>query len=394
MSASEDAVPSYLADRADVWRTDPHAANLAWWREAKFGLFMHYGLYSQLGAGEWVQLRRKIPVAEYEKLRDTFTAEKYDADFITDLACEAGMRYVNLVTCHHDGFCLWDSDLEEFNSMRSPCGRDLVAETAEQCAEKGLGFFTYYTYMLNWRFPYYCTREHFKHARPDYDFDEPRYRFRSVEEDWPKYREYSHGCIAELLTKFGPLAGMWLDLIMFYYSCPDMSFPRETYALIRRLQPHALISWKQGATGTEDFATPEQHFHSQEDSCRRQGLGERACRLAREAWEANVTKHNEICGTLQERGWGYVEDSPHRDADEVWRRLTHAVTNDCNLLMNTGPLPDGSIHPADVATLREVGRRIRKHGYPGPAPRSGPCRPPAPRTRDGSRTLTARARAA
>lgn len=133
--------PSYLQSYEALWKSDPHAANLEWFRDARFGLFIHYGLYSALGKGEWVQFNKKIPVAEYARLQEGFRAENFDGDFIADLACEAGIKYVNLVTCHHDSFCLWDSKVEPFNSMNAPCGRDLVGEMAAACAKKGLGLF-------------------------------------------------------------------------------------------------------------------------------------------------------------------------------------------------------------------------------------------------------------
>ena len=123
-------VPRYLTGYEAMWNESPHKANLEWFKNADFGLFIHYGLYSILGAGEWAQFHQRIPVAEYEKLRDRFTAENFDADFITDLAMEAEMKYVTLVTCHHDSFCLWESQVEAFNSSGSPCGRDLVREMA------------------------------------------------------------------------------------------------------------------------------------------------------------------------------------------------------------------------------------------------------------------------
>ena len=98
------AVPSYLQGHKDRYATDPRGAALEWFDNARFGLFLHYGLYSLLGRHEWVQFREKIPVAEYAKLKDRFTAENFDADFITDLALEAQMRYINITTRHHDSF--------------------------------------------------------------------------------------------------------------------------------------------------------------------------------------------------------------------------------------------------------------------------------------------------
>jgi alpha-L-fucosidase len=169
-----------------------------------------------------------------------------------------------------------------------------------------------------------------------------------------------------LLTQYGPLAGIWLDPIMGYYAQPDLFPIEETYALIRKLQPQTLIAFKQGATGTEDFASPERSGHSLADRVREQ-VGPEHALVAQKAWDGNKTKHNEICDTLQPGAWGYVagDDGQHRTADEVLEMLANAGRQNCNLLLNTGPLPDGSIHPEDVKTLQEVGQRIRTRGWPG-----------------------------
>lgn len=355
------SVPKYLAGYEETWKRSPHEANLEWFRDAAFGLFIHYGLYSQLGRHEWVMFRERIPVAEYEKLFDTFAPKGFDADFITDLALEAGMKYVNLTSCHHEGFCLWDSRTEPFNSWRA-CRRDLVRELGEQCAQKGLGFFTYYTHVLNWRHPYMLPREVLPIARPPYPKGDPRYLLHDPAEN-AKYWEYAHACISELTGFDFPLAGIWLDIIAAYYLVPDYVPVEQTYGLIREQRPDVLLSFKQGATGEEDFASPEFHFRSQGDNYRKQG-NEAAARRADAAWERNRTKHNEICMTIQEGGWGYVEGAAHKDADTVWGNLAYARAHDCNLLANVGPLPDGSIHPDDVACLKEVGRRLRRHGLP------------------------------
>jgi alpha-L-fucosidase len=208
----------------------------------------------------------------------------------------------------------------------------------------------------------------FAMARPDYPQPEPRYTFRGMDE-FQEYIAYVHAALTELLTGYGPLSGVWLDLIMGHYALPDLMPVRETYALIRRLQPHALIAFKQGATGDEDFATPERHFHSLADRAR-QMFGARSAQVAAAAWEKNKDKHNEICATLQDGWWGYVTEARHIGVDEVWRMLGHAAAHNCNLLLNAGPLPDGSMHSEDVATLRAVGKRIREEGWPtaGAAP--------------------------
>lgn len=156
-SAPTAPVPPHLEGQADLFRRDPRTASLAWFREAKFGLFLQYGLYSILGRGEWVMLREKIPVAEYEKLKDRFTARRFDADFITDLACEAGMRYVNITARHHDSFCLFETAQNEYHAKASPARRDLIAELAEVCQKKKLGLFLYYSYALDWRHPYFYS---------------------------------------------------------------------------------------------------------------------------------------------------------------------------------------------------------------------------------------------
>lgn len=359
-------VPAYLNDHAALWRENPHAANLAWFREAGWGLFIHFGLYSLMGTGEWAQFQRRIPVGEYATLFNTFTAAHFDPDFIADVACEAGMRYITLVTCHHEGFCLWDSPSEPFNARRAPCGRDLVAEMAAACDRRGLGFFTYYTFMLNWRFPHFLGRKSLEMARPDYAQLQPEYLTESEDVFRTHYVPYMQEHLRELLTGIRPLAGIWLDIIKAYYLRPDLVPVESTYRLIRETRPECLLAFKQGATGEEDFATPEQHFHSMGDRLRAEGHAE-GVRLADTAWECNRHKHNEICATLQKGAWGYQSDATHLTADELWGLLAHARAHDANLLANVGPLPDGSLHPGDVATLRAVGARLREHGWPDAA---------------------------
>lgn len=352
--------PSYLRGYQDLYARDPHAAALAWFAGARFGLFMHYGLYSLLGRHEWVMYRENIPLAEYEQLAEAFTAGRFDADAITDLALEAGMRYVNLTARHHDSFCLFDSAVSDYTSVRAAAGRDLIGELAEQCQAKGLGLFTYYSYALDWRHPYFYPRSIFEIARPDYDPPEPRYKWEK-EADFRHYIDFVHAQLRELLANYGPLAGIWLDPIMGYYARPDLFPIEETYALIRELQPQALIAFKQGANGDEDFASPERHGHSLSGRVRER-IGAAQAAIAQRAWERNAAKHNEICDTMQPGAWGYTvaDDGQHHSADEVLAMLADANGQGCNLLLNTGPLPDGSIHPEDAATLRAVGRRLRE----------------------------------
>ena len=355
--------PTYLKNYQAIWNENPRQANLAWFSQARYGLFLHYGLYAQLGRGEWVQFHERIPLDEYDNLYQTFDPRGFDVDFITDLACEAEMRYINLTSIHHEGFALWDSKVEPWNSMNA-AGRDLVAELAEACDEKGLGFFTYFTYMINWRHPFSLPPDLFRMGRPAYAFEEPRYKLTGVDQ-YSEFLDYIHRLLEELLALPYPLAGMWLDIIAAYYLNPDLVPVDRTYALIRERRPEALLSFKNGATGEEDFGAPEHSGTSQGERYRKQGNVAAADRADR-AWERIRHKHNEICSTLQDKAWGYNRAARHLSADEVWGFLGYAGSINCNLLLNTGPLADGSIHEGDAQTLREVGRRIRAHGWPGP----------------------------
>jgi len=348
------AIPSYLKGYEQLYRRDPRRAALQWFGEARFGLFLHYGLYSLLGRHEWVQFREKIPVAEYAKLKDQFRAEKFDAVAIADLALAARMRYVNLTTRHHDSFGLFATKQTDFQSLNSPAKRDLVAELADACRRKGLGLFLYYSHGRDWRHPHAPNNDQWRgSARPQYNPPEPSYATGN-EHDLQKYLDFMTAQITELLTSYGPIAGIWLDGIAVPLSGDRAKFRcQELYDLVHRLQPQVLVSYKQGLLGTEDFFAPEHR-----------GI-------------QNATgKPMEICTTLQRNGWGYVKDSPHLDADEVMLKLGQAAHQKANLLLNTGPLPDGSIHAGDAATLREVGERIRKGGFPEPVA------PPPPDARE------------
>jgi len=150
------------------------------------------------------------------------------------------------------------------------------------------------------------------------------------------------GQITERLTNYGPIAAIWLDGIAVPLSGDRSKFRcQDLYDLIHRLQPQVLVSYKQGLLGTEDFLAPEH-----------------------KAVPASPGKPMEICTTLQEGSWGYKKDARHLSPDEAWERLRVARKAGANLLLNTGPLADGSIHPTDAATLRALGKRIRQDGFP------------------------------
>jgi alpha-L-fucosidase len=335
--AGAATVPSYLRGYESPYRENPRTAAVEWFRNAKFGLFIHYGLFSLLERHEWVQLREKIRPAEYAKLKDRFTAEKFDADFITDLALAAQMRYITLVTKHHDGFCLFRTSQTDFNSLNSPSKRDLAGELAEACRKKGLGLFFYYSHGRDWKHPHAPNNDEWGgQARPQYDPPETSYAY-GKEHDLQKYVAFVTAQIKELLTQYGPVAGIWLDGIMVPKTGPVEQFHcQELYDMIHRMQPQVLVSYKQGLLGTEDFMAPEM-----------------------KAIDNPTGKPMEICASLQRNGWGYVKGATHNTADEVMQKLAAAAKAKANLLLNTGPLPDGSIYPGDVTVLREVGARIK-----------------------------------
>jgi alpha-L-fucosidase len=349
------SVPNYLNEYSAEYLISPRKANLKWFTDAKYGMFIHYGLYAQLGRGEWVQLRDTIPVAEYAKLKTTFTANKFDADFITDLAIKAGMKYITITSKHHDGFCLFKTEQTDFNSLNSPCERDLIGELAEACNKKGLGLFLYYSYAADWKHPYFYSREAgWKNARPAYKEPQPEYKFQK-DEDFKIYVNYVHSHVKELLTQYPTIAGIWFDPIMGLYNRPDLFPVEETYEMIRNLSPHALISFKQGANGDEDFSAPERNANAAVGS---------QFEVARMVYEKNKNKPKEICNTLQPHAWGYDKrnDGKHKTAEELVQIIKETWAKDANLLMNVGPLPDGAFPDEDIRSLTEAGEILREQG--------------------------------
>lgn len=352
-----NTVPGYLSDYADLYLSNPRQANLEWFKKAKFGLFMHYGVSSILEDGEWVQLRHDppIPVADYDTLKNYFNPKNFDADFITDLALDAGMSYINITSRHHDSFSLFKTAQSDFNSVDAPnCGRDLVAELAEACDKKGLGLFLYYSYGADWKHPYFYPREGgWGAARPNYAEPQPEYKFEK-DEDFKHYINFVHAQLKELLTQYPNIAGIWFDPIMGYYSRPDLFPIEETYALVRSMNSHALISFKQGANGDEDFSAPERGGGAK--------VGQQF-EVAKKVYDLNKDKPKEICNTLQPHAWGYKSsvNGKHKNADEVMDILYQMDSIGANLLMNVGPLPNGSFPEEDIATLKEVGKRLREN---------------------------------
>lgn len=355
VSCQKVEIPRYLSGYETVFKQSPRAANLKWFQDARFGMFIHYGLYSLLEKGEWVQLLDTIPLNEYALLQNSFTAENFDAEKIVKLAKKAGMRYITFTTKHHDGFCLFETRQTTFNSLNSPANRDLVKELADACEKHGLGLFLYYSYAADWKHPYFYDRQDgWANARPAYPIKPEEYLYRKAE-DFKHYIDFVHAQLKELLTQYPTVAGIWFDPIMGYYARPDLFPIDETYALIRELSPHALISFKQGANGDEDFVAPER------GSAAKVGQNHE---IARKVYEMNLHKPKEVCNTMQPHlkgfhggsTWGYNKaiDGHHLKPADILKLLESAKENGYNLLLNIGPLPDGSVHPEDVEALSNL----------------------------------------
>lgn len=355
-------VPGFLSGYEALYAEDPRDAARAWFNEQRLGLLVHYGLYSLEGRGEWLMYADRIRPDDYAMLLERFTAERFDADVITDLAVAAEMSYVNFVTKHCDSFCLWDTAYTDFNSVNAPAGRDLVAEMADSCARKGLGLFVFYEHGFDWRHPHGPAPWEWtlSTVRPPYDPAEPWYASRA-DYDLQNYVDYAGGQIEELLTKYGPVAGVWLDGAAVPLSGETERFKLdELYGMIRRLQPHALISYKWGVTGDEDNFAPEWY---QIDLIKEPHT--RRIEINRPLQKQSVAVGRDD-GPEWGGAWGYESDDrcAHCTPDDVWRMVEHAAGLNATLSLNIGPLPDGSIHPDDVATLSSLGERIRAEGHP------------------------------
>jgi len=321
-----------------------------WYRDAKFGLFIHWGVYSLLGQGEWVMQNREIQVGPYEWLASTFNPVKFDAHEWVALAKAAGVRYITITSRHHDGFSIFATKATPYNIIDwTPFGRDPLKELADECQRQGIKLFFYYS-QLDWHHPDYWPRGQTGRAtgRPEAG-------------DWPRYLDFMDRQLEELLTGYGPLGGIWFDGM---WDKPNADWRLgQTYALIHRLQPSALIipNHHQAPLPGEDVQTFEQDLPGANTA----GFNTRE--IGALPLETSLTMN---------RSWGFnITDHSFKSTREIIGYLVRAAGNDANLLLNIGPRPDGTIQPEAVERLREVGAWLNRNGESIYGTRRGPVAP-------------------
>lgn len=358
-------MPYFLKGYEVQYEESPRKAALSWFKDARFGLFIHWGPAALYGKGEWVMFDDRIPIKEYEQNAREFKGEKFNAWDYVNLALKAKMKYITFVAKHHDGFSLWDTKATDYNSMDFPAHRDFVKELAAACRKAGLGLFIYYSIGIDWHHPYFLPNTMYNPARPHYKEMPESYRYRSVN-DFKHYLNFVKTQIMELCTQYGPIAGLWFDTVGGVYQYSELFNIQDIYDMIHCIQPHALVVFKTGANGNEDFITGEREMGSLAPVFKNAGLPKKTQDTADLSWENNKGKPAELNIPIQRLGWAYYSSSQQRQKSvkEVMDLLRHCADMNANLLLNIGPRPDGSILEENICTLEEVGRQLEKNGFP------------------------------
>jgi alpha-L-fucosidase len=344
---AQDSQPSIAQDQGKA-----QAARVQWWREARFGMFIHWGLYSIPGRGEWVQWSEQIPTDEYAKLADQFKPAHFNPDTWAEVAKAAGMKYMVLTSRHHDGFSLFDDGNNPFTSVNSAAHRDFVADYVKAVRKAGLHVGLYYS-PLDWRFPGYIL---------------PDLQRKSAE----AMRDQYHRQVKELLSNYGKIDVLWFDggetdWLNFGGDWKGAEWKKrpsgahykggfswqhdQVYTMLRSLQPQVLIN------GRADM--PED-FHS------REGEGALGDFDNQHPWE--------LCTTIA-GAWGYQPNMQPKPLEHYIRLLVNVVGRDGNWILNVGPNADGQIDPMQVKRLREIGAWLGKYGQSIYSTRGGPFLP-------------------
>ncbi|MDR3459597.1 MAG: alpha-L-fucosidase [Verrucomicrobiae bacterium] len=335
--AADLPLPAPPEDTPITVTNDPVAAKrLAWWSEARFGMFIHWGLYAQdgcfykgtNGGSEHMMQRLKIPLADYAKIADDFNPTNFNADEWVGIAKNAGMKYMVITAKHHDGFAMYDSQSSDFNIVkRTPWHRDPVKELAEACRKQGLKFGVYYSLGRDWEDPDVPTRDGYRSNTWDYPDENKK--------DFSKYfARKVKPQITELLTHYGPIAVLWFDTPEKISAAQS----QELVDLIHKLQPDCIINSRVGH-GLGDYGVQEQKIP---------GAGD--------------VKPWETCMTLNGH-WGYFKgDEKWKPATTVIHNLVDIISKGGNYLLNVGPTGQGVIPQGGVNDLQQIGAWMKVNG--------------------------------
>jgi alpha-L-fucosidase len=331
----------------------PSESNLQarqWFQDAKFGMFIHWGVYSVPGRGEWVMENEKIPIAEYEKFAPQFNPTEFSAADIVSLAKAAGMKYITITSKHHDGFAMFATKQNKWNIVdATPYGKDPLKQLAEECRKQGIKLFFYHS-QLDWHNPDYLPLGRTGHSAG-----------RPGGGDFQRYLDFMDAQLAELLTNYGDVAGIWFDG-MWDKLDADWQL-RRTYSLIHKLQPAALIG--------------SNHHHAPFD-------GEDFQMFEKDLPGGNTAGFNqtsisalplETCETVN-GAWGYnASDKKFKSVPELIHYLVRAAGSNANFLLNIGPMPTGRVQPEFVDRLHAIGEWMQKNGDTIYGTRGGPITP-------------------
>jgi alpha-L-fucosidase len=296
--------------------TPEQQRRMAWWHEAKFGMFIHFGLYAAHQRHEWAMETEAIPVAEYQRLTALYNPAPTAARAWARLARAAGMKYMVLTSKHHEGFCNWDTKLTNYNAMQVGPRRDVIREYVDAARAEGLRVGFYYS-LMDWHHP--------DGARCADDMQARR-----------RFVDYTHGLIRELMTNYGKIDILWYDVSWPLDAAGWES--EKMNQMVFSLQPDIIVNNRNSLPG--DFSTPEQRI---------------AAEAGGRAWES--------CMTLND-SWGYQRaDDNWKSARTVIRNLITCARDGGNYLLNIGPQPDGGIPAESVRILSEVGEWMKVHGH-------------------------------